>query len=220
LLLAPRAKTDGIFKATLSGSNEIPPNASTASGSVGLQLFTDTLYVLATFGGLTGDATGAGIHCCAGAAANAGVAVPFVGFQEQTFATYKFGFDLMQSSVYTASFETANGGTATSAESTLLAAMIAGEAYVSIDDALFPGGEIRGQLALVTTPESSTLMFMGIGLIGLVAQRRRRTSPKGRSGQAGSGGNESCCLPLADPHGHETAKFRPSCSSLLASIPD
>jgi hypothetical protein len=77
--------------------------------------------------------------------------------------------------VYTAAFETANGGTAAGAESALVAALFAGQAYANIHDATFPGGEIRGQL-LLQTPEPSTLMLLGIALTGLVARRKRRTT--------------------------------------------
>ena len=97
--------------------------------------------------GLTGGpAAAAHIHSCAGPGVNAGVAVPFTGFPNTTSGTYSNTFDLTQSSVYTAAFETANGGTAVGAESALVTALFAGLTYAKIHDAQFPDGEIRGQL--------------------------------------------------------------------------
>ena len=76
--------------------------------------------------------------------------------------------------MYTAAFETANGGTAVGAESALVTALFAGLTYANIHDAQFPDGEIRGQLT--QTPEPNTLMLLGMGLTGLAAWRKRRTA--------------------------------------------
>lgn len=47
--------------------------------------------------------------------------------------------------------------------------------YVNLHTSVFPGGEIRGQLAPV--PEASTyaMMLGGLGLVGFMAARRRRS---------------------------------------------
>jgi hypothetical protein len=172
LLTAPRAKADGIFTATLLGSNEVPPNVSTATGFITVTLTGNSLSVFETFSGLVGGpASAAHIHCCAPAGIAVGVAVPFTGFPAATSGTYSNTFDLTQASVYTATFETAHGGTAAGAESALLAALFAGQTYANIHDATFPTGEIRGQL--MQTPEPSTLMLLGMGLTALVARRKR-----------------------------------------------
>jgi hypothetical protein len=71
---------------------------------------------------------------------------------------------------YNATFVTANGGTALSAEAALIAGLNAGQAYVNIHDAEFPGGEIRGQLV----PEPATWSFVGLALTGLALFGRKR----------------------------------------------
>jgi len=175
LLTAPHAKADGIFTATLLGSNEVPSNASTATGFITVTLTGDSLFVDETFSGLIGGpAAAAHIHCCAGPGVAVGVAVPFIGFPAATSGTYSHLFDLTLDGTYTAAFETAHGGTAAGAESALVAALFAGQTYANIHDATFPGGEIRGQL--IQTPEPSTLMLLGMGLTALVARRKRRTT--------------------------------------------
>jgi hypothetical protein len=174
LFAAPRSKADGIFAATLAGSNETPPNASTATGSITVTLTGDILSVDETFSGLTGPGSAAHIHCCAGPGVAASVAVPFTGFPAATSGTFMKSFDLTQLSSYNPAFVTANGGTAASAESSFITALFAGQTYANIHDATFPGGEIRGQLEQV--PESSTLAFLAMGIGALALWKRRRSA--------------------------------------------
>ena len=84
-------------------------------------------------------------------------------------------FDLSQSATYNVTFFNGNGGTAASAEAALIAGLNSGLAYANIHNSVFPGGEIRGQLAAV--PEPATWGMTGLALAGvLLAGLRRRIS--------------------------------------------
>jgi hypothetical protein len=52
-------------------------------------------------------------------------------------------------------------------DATQVAALMSGHAYMNIHTALFPGGEIRGQLEPVPVP--SALLLLGVGALGLMA---------------------------------------------------
>jgi hypothetical protein len=84
--------------------------------------------------------------------------------------TYDHIFDLTQASSWSAAFITAHNGTPLSAEADFLSAMLAGKTYYNIHSQVFPGGEIRGFLAV---PEPATLALLGVALAGLGFTRRR-----------------------------------------------
>ncbi len=115
-----------IFETTMSSSQEVPTNASTATGAAEVQFNENTnkLTWKVTFNGLTGPATAGHIHGPAPVGQNAGVVIPFPG---NLNAQPVMGETTMTPAQY--------------------ADMAAGLYYVNIHTARFPGGEIRGQLA-------------------------------------------------------------------------
>ena len=114
------------FSTQLSGANEVPANASKASGSVDAVLNKDTnqLRWKANFSGLSGPATAAHFHGPAGAGANAGVVLPWT-------------------SPITSPLE--GSATLTAAQ---VSDLMAGRWYANIHTAAQPGGEIRGQMTV------------------------------------------------------------------------
>ena len=169
------ASASTIYVATLSGANEVPSNGSSATGSATLTLTGDSLAVDISFSGLSAAASAGHIHCCTPPGSNVGVAVPFTAFPNVTSsgADYTNTFDLTQTATYSSSFLTANGGTAAGAEAALIAGLNAGQAYVNIHDANFPGGEIRG-FDQAAVPEPGTLSMGAAALLGLAFLKRRR----------------------------------------------
>ena len=164
-----------IFTAILLGSNEVPPNASPATGQATVTLNGNLLTVMESFSGLIGgSAAAAHIHCCSPVGVTAIVAIPFTGFPSATSGSYTNTFDLSLLSSYNGSFVTANGGTAASAEAAFIAGLSAFQAYANIHDATYPGGEIRGQL--VPEPATAGMLLAGLAFIAMarrgVAKRR------------------------------------------------
>jgi hypothetical protein len=185
LFTASSARADPIlYSAVLLGAAENPPNASTGFGFsvVAYDPVVHTLDVLAGFSNLTAPVTAAHIHCCVDPPLNTGVATPvptFPGFPTGvTSGFYSQLFDLTAASSFSPAFLAANSGTALGAELALAAGLAQGRAYFNIHTTQFTGGEIRGFLAAVATPEPvpepATMLLLGSGMAVLAAARRRR----------------------------------------------
>ncbi|MGQ0558044.1 MAG: CHRD domain-containing protein [Sphingosinicella sp.] len=164
-LVAAPAHAQSVFVTTLAGGSENPPAASPGTGValVVLDANNQTMTVRTTFSQLTTPTTDAHIHCCVPPTANAGVAVGFrpAGFPlGVTSGQFSANFDLNALATYNPPFVAANGGTAASARTALLAGMQNGLSYVNIHSSAFPGGEIRGQLLTgrSLTAEAYTLL--------------------------------------------------------------
>jgi hypothetical protein len=120
----PAAQAETIqLKADLKGANEVPPNASPASGKVVATLDTDTrlLTWTVTYADLTGPVLGAHFHGPSESGKNAGIVLPFKTVQSPI------------------------EGTATLTENQA-ADLLSGKWYANIHTAANPGGELRGQM--------------------------------------------------------------------------
>jgi hypothetical protein len=176
---AARAATTTLV-ANLTGANESPPTGSPGMGTATVVLDTtaQTLAVNVLFSGLEAGTTASHIHCCIPPGGNAGVAttVPtFPGFPlGVTSGTYFMLFDLTQASTYNPAFVTAQGGTIAAAEATLVAGLLAGNAYLNIHTTVFPGGEIRGFLSAVPEPATWAMMLLGFAGLGFAFRKSRR----------------------------------------------
>ncbi len=168
-----------VYTAELKGSNEEPANASPGSGTatVTIDLGLRTMRVEESFSGLIGNVTASHLHCCTDVpgTGNVGVAtmVPtFEGFPSGTTGTYDQVFDMNLASSYNPSFITANGDVG-SAFNALVTGLNEGTVYANIHTNIYPAGEIRGFPALIPEPETYAMLLAGLGLISLLARRRR-----------------------------------------------
>jgi hypothetical protein len=114
------------FTTQLRGANQVPANASNASGQVDAVLNKDTnqLRWQLNYAGLSGPATAAHFHGPAMIGANAGVALPFTGSVTSPMS---------------------GQATLTAAQA---ADLMAGKWYANVHTAQFPAGEIRGQMTV------------------------------------------------------------------------
>jgi hypothetical protein len=138
------------YEAVLSGVNEVPANASPATGVVNIVFNTavNTFNLTGSYAGLVGPVTAAHVHGPAPVGVNAGILFPIATTIGVTSGTLTANLVL------------------TPAQASHL---LSGLTYVNVHSTMFPGGEIRGQIVQVPAP--GALAFLG--LAGLMTARRR-----------------------------------------------
>ena len=175
LTVSAQAASAQQWNAPLTGSQQVPPVATPASGMAMLTLTGGSmLSVNVVFANLTSGTLFAHVHAPAPLGANAPVALPFAGFPVGvTSGTYNAMLNLDLAATYEPAFLTANGNSVAAARTAVLSAMNGGLAYVNVHSANFPAGEIRGQLGVVPEPSTYALLGTGVAGLALVARRRR-----------------------------------------------
>ena len=142
------------FQAVLTGSQENPVNASTATGFGTVVLSADqtTITVNESWSGLSAPASASHIHGPAAPGASANVLFPFQNVPAVT-----------SSSIPQQSFPITP---------TQVGYLQGGLLYFNVHSGNFPNGEIRGQILPV--PEPGALALLGLGLAAVGWKLRRR----------------------------------------------
>jgi hypothetical protein len=150
------ASGQSTFQAVLTGSQEFPANSSTATGfgTLVLNAAKTQITVNESWSGLSTNATASHIHGPAGVGTNASVIFGFTGVPSATSGSIPeqtFAINAQQ-----------------------VAWLEGGFMYMNVHNSLFPGGEIRGQLAIVPEPATIGLVTTGLGLLVWSLRRRAR----------------------------------------------
>lgn len=145
LALAVPAFAQTTYSTTLTGLNEVPANPSPATGAATcvVNAAGTQVAISCSFQNLIGTYTASHLHGPAGVGFNAGVQIGFV----PPAAPWVFA-------------NSNHDGTLTNYTVPISAAQITmlanGQMYVNVHSSNFPGGEIRGQLALGPVPVDKT----------------------------------------------------------------
>jgi len=130
LMSTASARADVGYSASLSGAQEVPPNASPASGTAFMTYDGTLLHYTVTYSGLTAPRTAGHFHGPALPGVNAGVVFGIAtGGPSADVITGTWAID-----------------------ATNLARLNSGLLYLNIHTSTFPGGEIRGQVNVDATP--------------------------------------------------------------------
>ena len=164
LQLPPAYAAHGLYTSNLNGAQEVPPTATTATGTGNLTLTGSAITSSISISGLTSTPIAAHIHQGA-----PGVNGPII-------LTVPVGVTVIPGMTF---FSCLRGSTLTSAQ---IADLDAGNLYFNVHAAAFPGGEIRGQilhapLAGPTAP-IPTLSQWGIVLLSPINRQRDRVAER------------------------------------------
>ncbi len=163
------------YVAFMDGPSEPTISPGTGTAIVDWDLAARSMRVRATFTGLLAGTTAAHIHA---PTAVPGAGTAGVSTQVPSFSGFPLGvtsgsmdttFDTSLASTWNPAYITANGGTIPATEAAFDLALAQGRAYFNIHSSQFPGGEIRGFLAI---PEPGSAALMGIAGLLLAARRR------------------------------------------------